>query len=116
MGWRFALHRSTPRVQQWTVPASIWLPLATAHRKHCNALSESISSVIDLVFVGIAAGRYSAEVGAYYARSGNRFWKMLHDVRITSRLYEARECFDLLTVEIGFTDMFKKQRRQRSRV
>src|SRR5262249_1858441 len=60
-----------------------------------------------VVFVGTAAGRRSAEVGAYYAHPGNRFWRTLHDVGLTPRRYEPHEFRDLLALGIGFTDMSK---------
>lgn len=62
---------------------------------------------LDLVFVGTAAGRRSAAVGAYYAHPGNRFWRTLFDVGLTPRLYAPHEFSDLVKLGIGFTDMAK---------
>jgi len=62
---------------------------------------------LDVVFVGIAAGRYSASVGAYYARPGNRFWETLFKIGLTPRRYEPGEFAELLPLGIGFTDMSK---------
>jgi TDG/mug DNA glycosylase family protein len=75
---------------------------ATRHR-----LPDSLRTGLDLVFVGTASGHYSADVGAYYAHSGNRFWKTLHEVKFTSRMYQAREYSALLAHGIGFTDLSK---------
>ncbi|MEX2250233.1 MAG: mismatch-specific DNA-glycosylase [Parvibaculum sp.] len=62
---------------------------------------------LDVVFVGTAAGRRSAAVGAYYAHPGNRFWRTLFDVGLTPRLCQPHEFPDLLPLGIGFTDMAK---------
>jgi double-stranded uracil-DNA glycosylase len=60
-----------------------------------------------LIFVGTAASTRSASVGHYYAHPGNRFWRTLHEVGITSRLYRPDEFRSLLELGIGFTDLSK---------
>ncbi len=60
-----------------------------------------------MVFVGTAASRMSAAVGHYYAHPGNRFWRTIHEVGLTPRLYEPREFPSLLNLGIGFTDLCK---------
>lgn len=60
-----------------------------------------------VVFVGTAAGKRSAEVGHYYAGRGNRFWRTLHEVRLTPRRFKPAEFSDLLALGIGLTDMSK---------
>ena len=70
-------------------------------------LPDQIQDHLRLVFVGTAAGRRSADVGHYYAHSGNRFWRTLHEVGITPRLYEPHEFPSLSKLGIGFTDMCK---------
>ena len=77
-------------------------PLAT------EALSDSLRQGLKLVFVGTAAGRYSAGVGTYYAHLGNRFWRTLHEVGLTPRLYRPDEYRSLLDLGIGFTDVAKR--------
>ena len=73
-----------------------------------EALPDSLRPGLQLVFVGTAAGRYSAEVGAYYAHPGNRFWRTLHEVGLTPRLYRPEEYRSLLDLGIGFTDVAKR--------
>ncbi len=46
-------------------------------------------------------------MGHYYAHPGNRFWRTIHAVGITPRLYAPREFPALLALGIGFTDMCK---------
>jgi len=62
---------------------------------------------LDLVFVGTAAGRKSAQMRAYYAHPGNRFWRTIHEVGITPRLLAPHEYPQMLELGIGFTDMSK---------
>lgn len=72
-----------------------------------DVLPDSLKAGLRVVFVGTAAGRRSAAVGAYYAHRGNRFWRTLHEIRLTSREYEPGEFPRLLDDGIGFTDVAK---------
>jgi TDG/mug DNA glycosylase family protein len=62
---------------------------------------------LDLVFCGTAAGRRSAEQAAYYAHPGNLFWRALHAVALTPRLFEPAEYPQLPALGIGLTDLAK---------
>jgi double-stranded uracil-DNA glycosylase len=70
-------------------------------------LPDLLALNLRVVFVGTAAGKRSAELGHYYAGRGNRFWRTLHEVRLTPRPFEPREFRNLLTLGIGLTDMSK---------
>jgi TDG/mug DNA glycosylase family protein len=70
-------------------------------------LSDQLQENLRLVFVGTAASTRSAELGQYYAHPGNRFWRTIHRVGLTPRLYEPREFPALLELGIGFTDLCK---------
>jgi TDG/mug DNA glycosylase family protein len=70
-------------------------------------LPDLLAPDLDLVFVGTAAGHRSAAERAYYAHPGNRFWRALHDIGLTPRLYAPHEFPELLKLGIGFTDMSK---------
>jgi TDG/mug DNA glycosylase family protein len=62
-----------------------------------------------LVLCGTGAGRKSAEVGAYYAKPGNRFWPTLHAVGLTpERQLKPLEYCNLLNWRIGLTDIAKE--------
>jgi double-stranded uracil-DNA glycosylase len=76
--------------------------LATAEK-----LPDQLQENLRLVFVGTAASTRSADVGHYYAHPGNRFWRTIHQVGLTPRLYEPREFTALLQLGIGFTDLCK---------
>ncbi|MDO8423002.1 MAG: mismatch-specific DNA-glycosylase [Parvibaculum sp.] len=73
-----------------------------------DKLPDQLAPHLRLVFVGTAASHRSAEVGAYYAHPGNRFWPTLHAVGLTPRLYAPHEFRDLVALGIGFTDMSKR--------
>ena len=72
-----------------------------------HKLPDVLAPNLRLVFVGTAAGKRSAALGHYYAGRGNRFWRTLHEVGLTPRLFEPREFRDLLPLGIGLTDMSK---------
>jgi TDG/mug DNA glycosylase family protein len=71
---------------------------------------------LDLVFVGINPGLYSARQGHYFARSTNRFWPAFTSSRLSERVRRGlgadvlRPEHDaaLLTFGIGFTDVVKR--------
>jgi TDG/mug DNA glycosylase family protein len=72
-----------------------------------HRLPDQLQPHLRLVFVGTAAGQRSADLGHYYAHPGNRFWRTIHAVGITPRLYHPHEFSALLDLGIGFTDMCK---------
>ena len=57
-----------------------------------------------VVFCGINPGRVSAAAQAHFANPRNDFWRLLHAARLTSRLYEPAEQFELLQEGIGVTN------------
>lgn len=70
-------------------------------------LPDLLQPGLRLVFCGTAAGRRSAEEGAYYAHPGNLFWRTLHAVQLTPRLFAPAEYPLLPTLGIGLTDLAK---------
>ena len=74
-------------------------------RKH--VLPERLRPGLDLVFCGTAAGRISALTGTYYAHPQNRFWRTLHEVGLTPRLFAPHEYELLWELGIGLTDIAK---------
>jgi double-stranded uracil-DNA glycosylase len=63
---------------------------------------------LQLVFCGTAAGKRSAEEGAYYAHPGNLFWRALFQARLTPRLLSPAEFPLLPEFGIGLTDLAKR--------
>lgn len=72
-----------------------------------HVLPDRLKPGLKLVFCGTAAGRQSALQGAYYAHAQNRFWKTLHAVGLTPRLYAPGEYALLWELGIGLTDIAK---------
>jgi double-stranded uracil-DNA glycosylase len=62
---------------------------------------------LKLVFCGTAVGAKSAQVGAYYAGPGNRFWETLFKVGLTPRKLAPHEFLTLTDFGIGLTDLSK---------
>ena len=60
-----------------------------------------------LVVCGSAAGRRSAEAGAYYAGPGNKFWRILDECGLTPGRLQPAEFAALLEHGIGLTDLAK---------
>jgi double-stranded uracil-DNA glycosylase len=75
-----------------------------------DRLPDQLQPDLRLVFVGTAASERSAATGHYYAHPGNRFWRTLHTVGLTPRLYQPHEFPALLDIGIGigFTDLCKQ--------
>ena len=48
-----------------------------------SILPDLLANNLNLVIVGPAAGRASANRQLYYARPGNRFWRTLYEVGLT---------------------------------
>jgi len=72
-----------------------------------DRLPDQLEPDLRVVFVGTAAGQRSADLGHYYAHPGNRFWRTIHAIGLTPRLYQPHEFPELLALGIGFTDMCK---------
>jgi double-stranded uracil-DNA glycosylase len=60
---------------------------------------------LEVVFVGINPGLYSAAVGHHFARPGNRFWKALHLGGFTGRVLDPSEDRSLLGYRAGITNL-----------
>lgn len=62
---------------------------------------------LPLVICGSAAGTVSARRRAYYAGPGNRFYRTLHEIGLTDRVFSPQEYPLLLGCGIGLTDVAK---------
>ncbi|HUA82206.1 MAG TPA: mismatch-specific DNA-glycosylase [Dyella sp.] len=81
---------------------------ATSGKTHTTILPDVLQPGLRLVFCGTAAGKRSAQEGAYYAHPGNMFWRALFQAGLTPRLLAPQE-FPLLPVfGIGLTDLAKR--------
>ena len=72
-----------------------------------TVLPDILAEGLDVVFCGTAAGRRSAEVGAYYAGRGNKFWPTLHEVGLTPHRLTPAEYAEMPRYKLGLTDLAK---------
>ena len=72
-----------------------------------DILPDILAPGLRLVVCGSAAGTRSAELGAYYAGPGNRFWETLHRVGLTPTILAPTEFRSVLAYGIGLTDIVK---------
>jgi double-stranded uracil-DNA glycosylase len=72
-----------------------------------SILPDVLAPNLKVVFCGTAAGTKSAQVGAYYAGRGNKFWRILHETGLTPRLLAPQEFRTLPQYGLGLTDLVK---------
>src|SRR6266436_2674426 len=86
--------------------AAPWKPtkeeLLTAHTK---TVPDIIRPSLDVLFVGINPGLYSAAVGHHFARPGNRFWPALQRSGFTPTRVSPAEERTLLKLGLGITNV-----------
>jgi TDG/mug DNA glycosylase family protein len=70
-------------------------------------LEDVLARNLKVLFCGTAPGTRSAQVGAYYAHPGNRFWRTLHETRLTPRQVAPGDFRDILSFGLGLTDLAK---------
>ena len=70
-------------------------------------LPDVLAPGLCVVFCGTAAGARSAQVGAYYAGPGNRFWPTLHAVGLTPVRLQPQQFREVTRYGIGLTDLAK---------
>jgi len=68
-------------------------------------LPDVLQPGLDIVFVGTAASRRSAEDGTPYAGPGNAFWRILHEAGFTPRQLDPEDYETLPKYGIGLTNM-----------
>ncbi|RDS81260.1 mismatch-specific DNA-glycosylase [Dyella monticola] len=73
-----------------------------------HILPDVLRPGLRLVFCGTAAGKRSAQEGAYYAHPGNMFWRALFQAGFTPRLLAPQEFPLLPGFGIGLTDLAKR--------
>jgi TDG/mug DNA glycosylase family protein len=70
-----------------------------------KTVPDLVAPGLQVLFVGINPGLYTAAVGHHFARPGNRFWKVLHLSGFTPRQLSPFEEQELLGFGIGVTNM-----------
>ena len=72
-----------------------------------DVLRDLLQEQLQIVLCGTAAGTTSAAARAYYAHRQNKFWKILHETRLTPELLQPHQYRTLLQYRIGLTDLVK---------
>lgn len=70
-----------------------------------SVLPDVLQPGLNVVFVGTAASKKSAERGAPYAGPGNAFWRILHEAGFTPRELDPTEFESVAEYGIGLTGM-----------
>jgi len=73
-----------------------------------KGLRDVIASGLQVLFVGINPGLYSAATGHHFARPGNRFWPALHQAGFTPRQLHPSEQAELLQAGYGITNLVNR--------
>ena len=73
-----------------------------------RTLPDVIAPGLNVLFVGINPGLYSAAVGRHFARPGNRFWPALHRSGFTPRLLGPEQEEELLPLGLGITNLVER--------
>lgn len=72
-----------------------------------DILSDLLQRSLRIVLCGTAAGTTSAAARAYYAHPQNKFWKILHETKLTPERLQPQQYRALLQHGIGLTDLVK---------
>jgi TDG/mug DNA glycosylase family protein len=72
-----------------------------------DILEDLLRPGLRLVICGSAAGTRSAQLKAYYAGPGNKFWKIMHEIGLTPERMAPQDWRQLDRYHIGLTDMAK---------
>ena len=70
-----------------------------------KTLPDVIAPGLDVLFVGINPGLYTAAVQQHFGRPGNRFWPVLHRAGFTPHLFHPSKQRDLLELGFGITNL-----------
>lgn len=72
-----------------------------------SILPDVLAPHLRIVFCGTAVSATSAQLGAYYARPGNKFWPTLFKVGLTPRQLRPEEYATITRYRLGLTDLAK---------
>lgn len=68
-------------------------------------VDDLIKQDLNILFVGINPGLYTAYTGFHYARPGNRFWPTIYVAGFTDRLLKPSESAEMLQYGYGMTNV-----------
>ncbi len=71
-------------------------------------LRDYLAPALEIVFVGINPGEYSARVGHYFARKQNLFWTALSESGLVPERLTPQDDVRMLQLGFGLTDIVKR--------
>jgi double-stranded uracil-DNA glycosylase len=80
----------------------------SARRTGANGIPDLVGPGLRVLFCGINPGRLSGELGLHFARTGNRFWKLLHAGGFTERVLHPSEQATLPGIGVGITNLVER--------
>jgi TDG/mug DNA glycosylase family protein len=88
------------------VPETPWRPTREQlEAARAGTVHDVIAEGLDVLFVGINPGLYSAAIGHHFGRPGNRFWPALHAGGFTPRVLSPFGEAELLEYNLGITNI-----------
>ena len=73
-----------------------------------RTLRDHLAPNLDIVFVGINPGAYSARVGHYFARKQNSFWTALNQSGLVPEMLTPEDDVRIVEFGLGLTDIVKR--------
>ena len=73
-----------------------------------KTLPDYLEAGLDIVFVGINPGEYSARVGRYFANPLSRFWDAVNQSGLFDETLDFESDYRVLEYGIGLTDVVKR--------
>lgn len=73
-----------------------------------SSLPDILEGDLDIVFVGINPGLYSAKMGHYYAQPANRFWSILFQSGLIPAPLTPEDDWKLPRFRLGLSDVVKR--------
>src|SRR3990172_3487367 len=73
-----------------------------------KSVPDVIAPNLQVLFVGINPGLYTAAIGHHFGRPGNRFWPALYASGFTDRLLSPFEEQELLSFGLGITNLVNR--------
>jgi len=82
--------------------------LTDLERARRKTVKDIIAPGLDILFVGINPGLYTAAIGHHFGRPGNRFWPALWASGLILRRLTPYDSADLLKYKIGITNLVSR--------
>ena len=79
-------------------------------------INDILAPDLRVVLLRYQSGKSSAHTGFHFAHPGNRFWKVIHQAGLPTRLLKPEESLQLLDTRCGITMLVERPTVQASEV